>query len=225
MRKLEVKQNTWGSKVTFFLKSTNLIFDLSSFNVYVRMRSKTSDIAIFQAPCTIVQPPQYGEVFYVWQKNDTQVPGDYEMELMVASTDGVINKTLNECLQVRILPTSSISGWNPLTNLTTSTNVAAVGGAQVTATPIVSQLNTITTATLTIATGLALPVVQSGAYVRLVNISGVSLLIYPANDSSGTQINALGANNPFTLTSGTQAAPTIAEFTSDGSFQWYGKIL
>lgn len=89
---------------------------------------------------------------------------------------------------------------------------AAAGTNQGNATALTKDLNAVTGATG--ATGVRLPVPVAGAEVLVINTDATSaLLVYPATDGV---INALGANNAFTLAAG-KAAVLIA--TAAG--QWY----
>lgn len=90
--------------------------------------------------------------------------------------------------------------------------VTAAGATQGTATALTNMYNNVTT--VAASTGVSLPVpLQSGLICRVANKGANTLNVYPA---SGGTIDALGANNPFTLASG---GTLTLESTS--ATQWY----
>lgn len=93
-----------------------------------------------------------------------------------------------------------------------SATPAAAGGNQGAATALTAELNAVTGADN--AKGVKLPTAAADSIVVVINTDATSnLLIYPA---TGAQINALGANNAFTLTPGQRA-----EFIGRSTVLWY----
>jgi hypothetical protein len=81
------------------------------------------------------------------------------------------------------------------------TGIEAVGATQATATPLGNQWNEIDSATAANA-GVLLSALQVGQTQVVANVSGVSINVYP---QPGSQINALGINQPFALANGLRA--------------------
>lgn len=106
----------------------------------------------------------------------------------------------------------SQDGYNFLINLintlaqvtptvTVAPTVAATGKTQATATQLSSQNNTVTSQTAG-GTGVMLSALQAGQQQTVRNRTGVSISVYP---QPGSQIEALGVNQAFTLTNGSDA--------------------
>ena len=77
-------------------------------------------------------------------------------------------------------------------------NLKATGISQATALQLASQWNVVTVASA-VANGVLLSSYQSGQAQAVFNQSGVSINIYPP---PGSQIDALGANKPYSLGNG-----------------------
>ena len=93
------------------------------------------------------------------------------------------------------------------------TGIIAAGSSQVAATPLTKDINVVGTVAPG-ANGVILPTAVIGMALFVTNTSAVDdVSVYPA---TGAAINALGSNNPFTLTVG-----TTKQFIAPTSTQWY----
>lgn len=95
----------------------------------------------------------------------------------------------------------------------TTATLAATGNSLATAADITADVTVVTGADNTVAVSLPAPVV--GKIVTVINTGAANTLpVYP--DAAGTQINALGAGNAFTITAG-----QTATFVCRTSTLWY----
>lgn len=94
------------------------------------------------------------------------------------------------------------------TTAAVETGIAAAGATQATATALSSQWNEVDSAPAAGA-GVLLEALQAGQTQVVVNVSGVSINVYP---QPGGKINALGINAPFPLANGSRA--TFEFFTA-----------
>ena len=102
-------------------------------------------------------------------------------------------------------------GGNRMTSVNAA--VAAAGSTQATATALTKDLNNVTSSTAVSAIGVILPTAIAGMEITILNNSANTINIYPATSA---QINALGANNPLTLTAGSKSRVVATTST-----QWY----
>ncbi len=94
-----------------------------------------------------------------------------------------------------------------ISTVAVETGIEAVGTTQANATPLTAQWNEVDSATAANA-GVLLEALQTGQSQVVVNVSGVSIDVWP---QPGSQINALGVNQPFPLANG--ARGTFEFFT------------
>ena len=133
------------------------------------------------------------------------MPGNYdqpdqaEMGLLVDAVSGAV------------IP-SKVAGYDAAGKLYRSSATPAAAGSSITdATALTAEFNIVTGATG--ATGVKLPVAAADEIVTIVNSDATyGLLVYPV---AGSQINALGASNPFTIPAGCKA-----EFVGRSATLW-----
>jgi hypothetical protein len=94
--------------------------------------------------------------------------------------------------------------------------VAAAGNAvQASATPLIKDVNILTTVTSGSATGVALPAGTAGMVIFVYNSTATAANVYPVSGGSAS-INALANNVAFSL-----AATTGARFVCASATKWY----
>lgn len=91
--------------------------------------------------------------------------------------------------------------------------LSAAGTTQGTATALTKDINNVTSSTAGTQLGVILPSAIAGMEITILNNSANTINIYPATSA---QINALGANNPLTLTAGSRSRVVATTST-----QWY----
>jgi hypothetical protein len=91
--------------------------------------------------------------------------------------------------------------------------LSAAGTIQGTAALLSKDINNVTSSTAGTQLGVILPTAIAGMEITILNNSANTINIYPATSA---QINALGANNPLTLTAGSRSR-VVATTTT----QWY----
>jgi hypothetical protein len=94
--------------------------------------------------------------------------------------------------------------------------VAAAGNAvQATATPLTKDINIITTATVSVATGVALPAGTPGMIIFVYNQTAVAINVYPVNGGTAS-IDALGNNTAYSM-----ASLVGTRFVCASATKWY----
>jgi hypothetical protein len=137
------------------------------------------------------------------------------------NTDTVINGAQPNITSVGTLTGLTLNGALTGVNVSTtgymfasiSGGVAAAGTTQGTATALSKQINVVTSATASTATGISLPAGAAGMQVIIINATTVTLSLYPA---TGAKIDSLATNTAYSL--GPNARLMVV---SAGTSQWY----
>lgn len=151
--------------------------------------------------------------------------GDFYVDTNTLYVDAVNNRvgigTSTPTVPLDVVGAGKISGALELTGVGTfaSANVysmatgitAFAGGGQLNATALTKESNFVTTVA-SAADSVKLPVAVAGMRITVFNLGANSMDIYPV---VGSDIDALGTNNPFAL-----AAGLSAEFIAQSATQW-----
>lgn len=130
--------------------------------------------------------------------------------LVVSDSPVTLIGNINVELPNNISLTGNLDASFVLQSVTDS--ITANGSANVDATQLSSQLNIVLTSSSG-ANGVSLPSAVPGISVKIVNVSGDTVRVYP---DSGSAINGLSTDSPFTMSSNARV-----EFTVANSTQWY----